>query len=352
MTRLAILGGFLGAGKTTVLLQAARRLTDRGYRVGYVTNDQGSQLVDTALAAKADVPVVEIAGGCFCCQYPELTTALQTLQAQATPDIILAEPVGSCTDLAATVIKPLAMQGGYDFAPLSVLIDGTAESRAMGPTVGYLQDKQWEEAQLVLLNKIDLASPRQLAQREQEIWAQQPDRPIYRVSGRSGDGLDMWLEVVLGHRSTDPESLVIDYALYGQAEEKLGWLNVCGHVRANRLSDMGPWVEELVRQMAIGLHDQGLALAHLKVLARAGDTICKGSLVGQIWNWDLPAESAHVSDSWEFLLNLRAVAKPATLEEWLWKGLAQNQAVPGARYYITHLEAFAPLAPKPVHRVA
>ena len=352
MTRLVILGGFLGAGKTTVLLEAARRLTDRGYKVGYVTNDQGSQLVDTTLAAVADVPVVEIAGGCFCCRYPELTTALRTLQMQAAPDIVLAEPVGSCTDLVATVIKPLAMQGGYDFAPLSVLVDGTAHPQALGPTVGYLQAKQWEEAQLVLLNKIDLASPRQLASREQEIQTQRPGCPVYRVSGQSGEGLDAWLEVVLGRQSMNPASLVIDYDRYAQAEAALGWLNARGQVRANRLGDMGPWVEELARHMATGLRDQGLLVAHLKILAQDGDAVCKGSLVGQIWTWDLPAGSAHVSHSWEFLLNLRAAAVPAALEEWLWKGLAQNQAAAGIRYYITHLEAFAPLAPRPVHRVA
>ena len=82
MTRFVILGGFLGAGKTTVLLQAAQLSTNRGYKVGYVTNDQGSQRADTALATSAKVPVVETAGGCFCCKYPEPITALQALQAQ------------------------------------------------------------------------------------------------------------------------------------------------------------------------------------------------------------------------------------------------------------------------------
>lgn len=351
MTRLVILGGFLGAGKTTVLLQAARRLTERGYSVGYVTNDQGAELVDTAMATQADVPVVEIAGGCFCCRYPELMTALQTLQTQVAPDIVLAEPVGSCTDLVATVIKPLAMQGGYDLAPLSVLVDGAASALTLGSTGGYLQAKQWEEAQLVLLNKIDLASPRQLVRREQEIRTLQPDRPIYRVSGQKGDGLDQWIEVILGRQSADPESLIIDYDLYAKAEEALGWLNARGQVRASQLSEMGPWVENLARLMATELRDLGLAVAHMKILAQDGDAVCKGSLVGAIWTWDLPAGSAHVSQSWEFLLNLRAVAEPTVLEAKLWQSLAENQTAPGARYYVTHLEAFAPLAPQPVHRV-
>ncbi|MCB0080402.1 MAG: hypothetical protein KDE47_05715, partial [Caldilineaceae bacterium] len=66
--RLIITGGFLGAGKTTLLLTAARRLAERGYRVGLITNDQGADLVDTALGTGAEIPVTEVAGGCFCCR--------------------------------------------------------------------------------------------------------------------------------------------------------------------------------------------------------------------------------------------------------------------------------------------
>lgn len=98
-TRIAIVGGFLGAGKTTLILATARRLVERGYRVGLVTNDQGEDLVDTALAADATIPVAEVAGGCFCCRFPDLLAGLQRLQEVAEPDVILAEPVGSCTDL-------------------------------------------------------------------------------------------------------------------------------------------------------------------------------------------------------------------------------------------------------------
>ncbi|MEI8376830.1 MAG: GTP-binding protein, partial [Planctomycetota bacterium] len=47
-TRLILVGGFLGAGKTTMLWEASRRLVERGLRVGLITNDQAPELVDTA----------------------------------------------------------------------------------------------------------------------------------------------------------------------------------------------------------------------------------------------------------------------------------------------------------------
>ena len=61
-----MIGGFLGAGKTTAMLQLARHLTQQGRQVGLITNDQSRGLADTALAAADGFPVAEITGGCFC----------------------------------------------------------------------------------------------------------------------------------------------------------------------------------------------------------------------------------------------------------------------------------------------
>ncbi len=124
---LILVGGFLGAGKTTLLVRAAEILRERELRVGLVTNDQADTLVDTALAQQQRVPVVEVAGGCFCCRFPDLHAALATLRRTVNPEVILAEPVGSCTDLMATVIRPLAdyHAGEYRLAPLTVLLDPT-----------------------------------------------------------------------------------------------------------------------------------------------------------------------------------------------------------------------------------
>lgn len=104
---LVIVGGFLGVGKTTTLSYLARILTRRGRKVGIVTNDQGRTLVDTKFQANLELPVVEVVGGCFCCRFDDLVTQADALISQYQVDIILAEPVGSCTDLVATVCKPL-----------------------------------------------------------------------------------------------------------------------------------------------------------------------------------------------------------------------------------------------------
>src|SRR5262245_18891868 len=145
-----MVGGFLGAGKTTALLKLAAHLTEQGRRVGLITNDQSQGLVDTALANAHGVPVEEITGGCFCCRFDSLTTAAERLTEAARPDVFLAEPVGSCTDLRAAVQYPLRRLYGahYRVAPLSVLVDpiralrvlGVEQGKAFSSKVRYVYD--------------------------------------------------------------------------------------------------------------------------------------------------------------------------------------------------------------------
>src|SRR5881398_3379699 len=115
-----MIGGFLGAGKTTAILQLARRLSSKNVRVGLITNDQSSGLVDTTMLQSHGFATEEITGGCFCCRFNSLVDAANSLTAATRPEIFIAEPVGSCTDLVATVTYPLRRIYGDDFfiAPL------------------------------------------------------------------------------------------------------------------------------------------------------------------------------------------------------------------------------------------
>src|SRR5215210_9603679 len=133
-----MIGGFLGAGKTTAVAALAQHLTQRGERVGLITNDQGSELVDTAMLRARGFSTEEIPGGCFCCRFNSLVEAAEKLTASNRPDVFIAEPVGSCTDLAATVTYPLRRMYQDDFtvAPISVLVDPIRAQRVFGLAEG------------------------------------------------------------------------------------------------------------------------------------------------------------------------------------------------------------------------
>src|SRR5450631_3669811 len=105
--RLFFVGGFLGSGKTTAIQQAVVYLQKNNRKVGVITNDQGREQVDTRFMKGYHIPSEEVADGCFCCNYNDLEKSIESLELNERPEIILAESVGSCADLAATIINPL-----------------------------------------------------------------------------------------------------------------------------------------------------------------------------------------------------------------------------------------------------
>ena len=133
-----MIGGFLGAGKTSAMRAFGQWLQKRNLTCGLITNDQAQGLVDTQLLRQDGFVVEEIAGGCFCCRFDSLTRAADNLTASMTPDVFLAEPVGSCTDLIATVSLPLQERYGHQYviAPLSVMIDPKRLQKRLGLLAG------------------------------------------------------------------------------------------------------------------------------------------------------------------------------------------------------------------------
>jgi hypothetical protein len=120
-----LLGGSLGAGKSSLLREFMRFAERMGLRCGLVTNDQGDGMVDTALGEQTGAGVKEVPGGCSCCRADALVGALKALGRKSRPAVYLAEPVGSCTDLMATVLRPLQeiYRMPLRVAPLAVAMD-------------------------------------------------------------------------------------------------------------------------------------------------------------------------------------------------------------------------------------
>ena len=354
-TRIAIVGGFLGAGKTTLILAAAKRLAARGYRVGLVTNDQGEGLVDTALAGDAEIPVAEVAGGCFCCRFPDLLAGLQRLQEVASPDVILAEPVGSCTDLIAPVLRPLVQFYGeqYELAPLTVLLDSSRSLADFPDDIRYLHEQQVAEAEILLHSKSDLAAGNGTRiGRKERMGADINETPVLPISAVTGDGVDEWLDVILGQSSRNPAALLIDYERYAQAEAALGWLNAKGQVRADTPYSAREWTAHLLAMLESLCTEQSVSIAHIKVLVTTPEGKVKASLTqaGSL-SWDLDSPTADTR-SHEFVLNARVNATPGQLEQIALQAIEAAKPDPAARYYIEHFECFSPLPPRPTHRLA
>ena len=81
--RFIMIGGFLGAGKTTSLGRLARMYVAEGKRVGIVTNDQAHDLVDTNTFRSQGLAVEEVPGACFCCRFDDLVSRVGSLESSS-----------------------------------------------------------------------------------------------------------------------------------------------------------------------------------------------------------------------------------------------------------------------------
>lgn len=361
--RYVMIGGFLGAGKTTSILKFAEWLTARGLRVGLITNDQGGGLVDTALVSARRMPVEEIVGGCFCCRFNSLVEAADSLMRDTAPDVLIAEPVGSCTDLVATVSLPLEQIYGDRFtvAPVTAVVDPLRAERVLGLApaslsehVCYIYRKQLEEAEIIVINKSDLVDPPRLGRLRQAIAAVAPQAVIHACSARDVTGLDPWFETLQAGVSQASAIAEIDYDEYAYGESLLGWLNAEVRIGAADAAEFDgtALLVEILSRVRETLAQSGHEVAHMKgTLSVEGDPF-ELAAANLVRTEEEPAVShrlAETVDIGRLLLNLRAEAAPEDLESAV--RLTLDAIAARLPCTILHIEHFRPGRPVPTHRL-
>ena len=367
-TRLVMTGGFLGAGKTTLLLRLGKWLSERGQRVGLVTNDQAGGLVDSSLGRAHDLAVEEIAGGCFCCRFNSLLEAAEALRQQQAADVLLAEPVGSCTDLVATVSLPLEQLHGerFELAPFSVVLDPLRATRILGIGIGpsfsehveYIYRKQLEEAECIVINKIDLVDDGLRSQLRQALNREFPQARVFELSAREGTGLAAWFDAMAAGQSAAAAIADLDYDRYADGEAQLGWLNADVRVSAIGAEQGGEFKgNDMLLDLLATIRDElaaaGLEIAHLKAtLSVEGDDyeLAAANLVRTDDTPMLSHRLAEPIDIGRLLLNLRAEADPELLKQAIHRSLAT--LTDRCEITVNHLEHFRPGRPVPTHRLA
>lgn len=358
-----MIGGFLGAGKTTAVAKLAQYLTQQGLKVGLITNDQGRNLVDTTFLRCQGFATEEIPGGCFCCRFNSLVDAAVNLREQTHPDVIIAEPVGSCTDIIATVAYPLRRLYGdsYDVAPVSVLLDPIRALRVFGLESGdtfsekvlYIYNKQLEEADLIVISKCDLLDASKLEALQKAIVAKFPGKEVLAVSSRNGTNLDTWFEKITSQTQGAGTAMKVDYQIYAEGEALLGWLNCTVKLSAKSVFDSDKFLSVLSQELQNRLCEQRAEIAHLKMTLtpEEGDGI---GVINLVRNDFIPEISIHPQrglKSGQLVINLRAETTPDVLGTAVRESLSNAaHAFPGLTATLDHLEHFRPGKPSPTHR--
>ena len=357
-----MIGGFLGAGKTTAVLQFARRFRAEGKRAGLITNDQSFGLVDTAMLSSHGFDVEEIGGGCFCCRFNSLVEASNNLSTESRPDAFIAEPVGSCTDLRAAVSYPLRRIYGDDFhvAPLSVLVDPVRAERMLGldtgrsfaPKVLYVYEKQLEEADAIVINKRDVLDEARLERLRQALAARYPQAKLFAVSARSGDGLDEWFDYVLASANGSQEAPEVDYEVYAEGEALLGWLNATVRVTCSTEFEGNDFLNTLALSVRRALGDAEIAHLKMTLSPDEGNDIAVMNLVRTDGTPELSHRLSAPLQNGELILNLRAQDDPERLWRQTEAVLAATAAEYGLNAEVGQHEHFRPSKPNPTYRMA
>ncbi|WP_291528548.1 GTP-binding protein [Bacteroides sp. UBA939] len=287
-TKLIIAGGFLGAGKTTLLWETAQRLMKQGLRVGLITNDQAPELVDSELLSLNNLQVAEVSGSCFCCNFNGFTQAIQKIRTEAVADVIIAEPVGSCADLSATIMQPLKQfwNSELQIAPLSVLADPArldsileGENAGLHPDAAYIYRKQLEESDIILINKSDLLNEEQLESLKQRTARAFPSATVLAVSAVTGMGIDEWLSQATARSDAGKRLVEMDYDLYANGEAVLGWLNGTVRLHGENM-DWNNFAHTFLSNLAARFDEENLPVGHVKIIAENGMNFIVGNLTG------------------------------------------------------------------------
>lgn len=180
MSKLYLITGFLGAGKTTFIKSFVRLFAGR--KIQLIVNEFGQEGVDGVLLSGLDAYLSEISGGSvFCsCRMDQFEAALRAA-AEVAPDVIIVEASGLSDP---TGVRKLFAQTGcfpdIDYQGAICLVDALRFPKLYATARTCV--KQLASSDIALVNKADRATAAQLAQTSALILGQRPDMKIIQTS--------------------------------------------------------------------------------------------------------------------------------------------------------------------------
>ena len=355
--KLFLIGGFLGSGKTTAIQQACTSLLNNGRKVAVITNDQGAELVDTGYMKSFGIATMEVPKGCFCCNYEQLVRSVSSLVETEKPELIFAESVGSCTDLVATVAKPLAkfepdieivITVFADAALLYSLVKGT--SSFTNDAVRYIFKKQLQEADILIINKIDLLNETELNTVHQLIDIDYPGKTVLYQDSLHQQDVQQWLAAMENFPLTNNRTtLELDYDIYAEGEAMMGWLDESLDIFTTEpVAYNAAFL--LINKIEHNIRSRGYFIGHLKFLVDDGVTNHKISFTATPVAANLQHTAYPATKKISLLINARVQANPSEIKQVISQAIDETVDQTGCRVVVHKLSSFQPGYPTPAYR--
>ena len=185
--KVLVIGGFLGSGKTTAIINLGKYLSENNYRVAIIVNEIGEIGLDGDVISKYGFDTTELTSGCICCSLKtDLRYTVTTLYNDYNPDILVIEPTGiAFPDVIRNEVNLMNLND-VDFAPLVTLIDGSRFKQLM-KEIKHFSQRQIIDAEILVINKTDLIESRELPIIEDAVHQLNPNADIIRLSAKKDD---------------------------------------------------------------------------------------------------------------------------------------------------------------------
>ena len=224
MTKIDIISGFLGAGKTTLI---KKLLSDayKGEQVVLIENEFGEIGIDGGFLKEAGIEIKEMNSGCICCSLVgDFGTSLKEVVTKYDPDRILIEPsgVGKLSD----VIK--AVQGVQDEVDIKLnsytTVVDAKKCKMYMKNFGEFFDNQIQYAGAIIMSRTDIASEKKVQESLELLRSLNKDAAIITTPIENLDGKKL-VEVMEHPVSLEQEMLEEEHEHHHHHDGECG----CGH---------------------------------------------------------------------------------------------------------------------------
>ena len=189
MTKIDIISGFLGAGKTTLIKKLLAEAFP-GEKLVLIENEFGEISIDGGFLKESGVQISEMSSGCICCSLVgDFNKALKEVQAQFHPDRILIEPsgVGKLSDVIVAVENTVADVPDMKLNSFVTVADATKVKVYM-KNFGEFYNNQIESAGTIILSRTQKLTQEKLEAAVALLREKNPDAAILTTPWDDLDG--------------------------------------------------------------------------------------------------------------------------------------------------------------------